>query len=148
MEILWLWWGPSKSELYSAFVLSQSSSASLVALLTDSTRSWEQQCLLCVSGELELFSVRKDSQSAIFVFTFHSLQGSWEVSPCAMWRSCFQSQGWNPKVKSSSASSSQGTVWCLKAADWPFSVSSSIGDNYPQRIFCHPREGVGEEEEE
>ena len=57
-------------QLYPALVLSQSSSASLVALLTDCVIIREQQCLLSVSGELELFFVRKDSQSAILSLLF------------------------------------------------------------------------------
>lgn len=112
---------------------------------------WEQQCLLHVSGELELSSVRKNSVS-YFVFTLHSVWGFWEVSPCALWGGWFQSQAWEPKVKSSSAWSPQGTAWCLKAEDetekgWVAFICN-LWLSSPEDLLPPNREGVGEEEEQ
>lgn len=52
---------------------------------------WEQQCLLCVSGELELFSVRKDSQSAILSLLF---------TPCKAPEKCPHMQCGKPGLES------------------------------------------------
>lgn len=133
-EILWLLWGPPKSEeLYPAVVPFQPSPASLVTCWYHAdtilpghlgAAAWGARAGFCEEG----FTISRS------VFTLHCMPGSWEASPCAVWGVCIQRWGWEPKVKSSSTRSPQSPVFKhLRRVELPL---SAICDCHPKGIFC------------
>lgn len=141
-EILWLLWGPPKSEeLYPAVVLFQPSPASLVTCWQPlpghlGAAAWGARAGFCEEG----FTISHS------VFTLHYMPGSWEASPCAVWGVCIQRWGWEPRVKSSSTRSPQVFEnWRLRRVELPL---SAICDLSSQEDLLLTLPGNREEEEE